>query len=272
MTQWRKNQFAITIFCSADLLRIHPCDALSALVCARTGHYIQSGRRVLERTDSELQPVGRSPLRSHLGTHRRPVGPEAHGATRHGCERALWFSMGFAQNVYQLLALRALLGLLGGFNSVSVALITQSAPRDKVAHVVGTLQAVQILAAGVGPFRRRILANVIGVRYTFFVTGIVMMGSVSACLRSTATPKEQERSKWKPPQSTRLILAAAAVPDDHAGSLLRQHGGPDLRSHRAAVSGRTRDYCHLGRRRRNFSCHVRRSGVGMDVREARRRA
>jgi DHA1 family multidrug resistance protein-like MFS transporter len=90
----------------------------------------------------------------------------------------LWFSMGFAQDVYQLLALRALLGLLGGFNSVSVALITQSAPRDKVTQVVGTLQSYQILAAGMGPFLGGVLANVIGVRSTFFVTGLVMFGSV----------------------------------------------------------------------------------------------
>jgi DHA1 family multidrug resistance protein-like MFS transporter len=126
--------------------------------------------------------------------------------------------MGFAQNVYQLLALRAVLGLLGGFNSVSVALITQAAPREKVPQIVGTLQAVQILAAGVGPFAGGVLANAIGIRSTFFVTGVVMLGSVISVVMlyddpkdratSPSTPEQQRSQFWKRPQflTTLLVL------------------------------------------------------------------
>jgi MFS family permease len=123
--------------------------------------------------------------------------------------------MGFSHNVYELLLLRTLLGLLGGFNSVSVALVTQSAPRDRVTSVVGTLQSFQILAGGVGPFVGGVLANVIGVRSTFFVTGLVMFGAVLSVFLLYRDPEKVARSKadegdtsrfWKRPEYVTTLL------------------------------------------------------------------
>ena len=79
----------------------------------------------------------------------------------------IWFLTGFAQNVYHLFILRILLGIFGGFNTFSISLVTQSCPQNKVAKVIGTLQAVQIFSAAVGPFFGGILARWIGIRHTF---------------------------------------------------------------------------------------------------------
>jgi len=116
-----------------------------------------------------------------------------------------------------LFILRTLLGLLGGFNSVSVALVTQAAPREKVTSVVGTLQSFQILAAGVGPFVGGVLANIIGIRNTFFVTGSVMFGAVMSVFlmyrdSDRIKPAETETADtskfWKRPEylTTLLVL------------------------------------------------------------------
>jgi len=178
MTQWRKNQFAITIsaalifFGYTLVMPFLPSFVRELGITSKAGVAFWSG---LILSCSPLVAALCGPIWGRLGD-RWGLKIIAQRATV--ANALIWFSMGFAQNVYQLLALRALLGLLGGFNSVSVALITQAAPREKVPHIVGTMQAVQILAAGVGPFVGGILANVIGVRYTFFVTGIVMLGSV----------------------------------------------------------------------------------------------
>ena len=44
----------------------------------------------------------------------------------------IWFLMGLARNVQELLFLRILSGFFGGFGSVSVALVAHSAPKDRI--------------------------------------------------------------------------------------------------------------------------------------------
>lgn len=90
----------------------------------------------------------------------------------------IWFLTGFAQNVYHLFILRILLGVFGGFNTFSISLITQSCPQDKVGKVIGTLQAVQIFSAAVGPFLGGILAGGIGIRHTFLITSLMCLLSL----------------------------------------------------------------------------------------------
>jgi DHA1 family multidrug resistance protein-like MFS transporter len=209
MTQWRKNQFAITIsaalifFGYTLVMPFLPSFVRELGITSKAGVAFWSG---LILSCSPLVASLCGPIWGRMGD-RWGLKIMAQRATV--ANALLWFSMGFAQNVYQLLALRAVLGLLGGFNSVSVALITQAAPREKVPQVVGTLQAVQILAAGVGPFAGGILANIIGVRYTFFVTGIVMMGSVVSVFalyrdvpgnNENAKPARDASGFWRAPQ------------------------------------------------------------------------
>jgi len=216
MTQWRRNQLAITIsaalifFGYTLVMPFLPSFVRELGITSKAGVAFWSG---VILSCSPLVASLCGPIWGRLGD-RWGLKIMAQRATV--ANALLWFSMGFAHNVYQLLALRALLGLFGGFNSVSVALVTQAAPREKVSDVVGTLQAVQILAAGIGPFVGGVLANVIGIRYTFFVTGLVMMGSVVsvfALYRDTpgkidpAEKAAKDRSQfWKHPLFLTIML------------------------------------------------------------------
>ena len=104
-------------------------------------------------------------------------------ATRATAANALlWFSMAFAHNVWQLFLLRVVLGMVGGFTNVAVALVTQLTPKEKVPSVIGTLNSWQILSAAVGPLAGGVLATWIGVRYTFMFTGLVNFGSLLSIL------------------------------------------------------------------------------------------
>ena len=224
MTQWRKNQFAITIsaalifFGYTLVMPFLPTFVRELGITSKAGVAFWSG---LLLSCSPLVAALCGPIWGRIGD-RWGLKLMAQRATV--ANALLWFCMGFAQNVYQLLALRAVLGLLGGFNSVSVALVTQAAPRDRVPQIVGTLQAVQILAAGVGPFAGGILANVIGIRYTFFVTGIVMLGSVvSVFAFYSDSPNKNENGNaaksaskfWRRPQfvTTMLVLFSVNMAD-----------------------------------------------------------
>jgi len=215
MTQWRKNQLATTIsaalifFGYTLVMPFLPAFVRELGITSKAGVAFWSG---LILSCSPLVASLCGPIWGRMGD-RWGLRIMAQRATV--ANALLWFSMGFAQNIYQLLALRAVLGLLGGFNSVSVALITHAAPRDKVPQIVGTLQAVQILAAGVGPLAGGILANIIGVRYTFFVTGIIMLGSVVSIFAlyrdvpgdSKKTPPAKEASSfWRRPQFLTAML------------------------------------------------------------------
>jgi len=215
MTQWRKNQLATTIsaalifFGYTLVMPFLPSFVRELGITSKAGVAFWSG---LILSVSPLVASLCGPIWGRMGD-RWGLKIMAQRATV--ANALLWFSMGFAQNIYQLLALRAVLGLLGGFNSVSVALITHAAPRDKVPQIVGTLQAVQILAAGVGPLAGGILANIIGVRYTFFVTGIIMLGSVVSIFSlyrdvpgdSEKTPPAKEASSfWRRPQFLTAML------------------------------------------------------------------
>jgi DHA1 family multidrug resistance protein-like MFS transporter len=218
MIQWRKNQLSITIsgalifFGYTLVMPFLPAFVRELGVTSKAGVAFWSG---LILSVSPLLAAVSGPIWGRVGD-RWGMKIIAQRATI--INSVLWFSMGFSQNIYQLLVLRCLLGLLGGFNSVSVALITQAAPRDRVASIVGTMQSVQILAAGIGPFVGGVLANVIGVRSTFFVTGIVMLGAVASVFMLYQDSNDSERPAksagksasgfWKRPQylTTLLVL------------------------------------------------------------------
>jgi MFS family permease len=104
-------------------------------------------------------------------------------ATRAAAGNALcWFLMAFATNVWHVLMIRTALGILGGFNSISVAAITQLAPQDRTARVIGNLQSIQILSAAIGPFLGGILYQSIGIGNTFYATASITLGSALSIL------------------------------------------------------------------------------------------
>lgn len=81
-----------------------------------------------------------------------------------------WGLMFFTKTVWQVLALRIMLGLFSGFGTMSVALVTHGCPRDRIAHAVGTLQATQILSTAIGPFVGGLMAATIGIRHSYLAT------------------------------------------------------------------------------------------------------
>ncbi|MFW0766588.1 multidrug efflux MFS transporter MdtG [Trabulsiella odontotermitis] len=82
--------------------------------------------------------------------------------------------MGLAQNVWQLLILRALLGLLGGFVPNANALIATQVPRNKSGWALGTLSTGAVSGALLGPLVGGLLADMWGLRPVFYMTASVL--------------------------------------------------------------------------------------------------
>src|SRR5438045_6584866 len=125
MPQWRKNQIAVTIsgsfmnFGYTLVMSFLPIYVRELGVQSTGGIAFWSGL-ILSASPLVASLVG--PLWGRLGDRRgmRMIATRATAANS-----LFWALMAFSQNVWQLFFLRILLGLLGGFTNVAVALVTQ---------------------------------------------------------------------------------------------------------------------------------------------------
>lgn len=82
--------------------------------------------------------------------------------------------MGVAQNIWQFLILRALLGLLGGYVPNANALLATQIPRHKSGWALGTLSTGTVSGALLGPLAGGWLADRYGLRPVFLITASVL--------------------------------------------------------------------------------------------------
>jgi len=83
--------------------------------------------------------------------------------------------MGLAQNVYQLVALRAGQGLLTGTMSASVALVSSIVPISETAFSLGLMQTAVYTGNCLGPSLGGLAADHWGYRIPFAITGAVLL-------------------------------------------------------------------------------------------------
>ncbi|NMP26385.1 multidrug efflux MFS transporter MdtG [Rahnella sp. SAP-1] len=84
---------------------------------------------------------------------------------------------GFAQNVWQLFIFRTLMGLTSGYIPNAMALVASQVPRDKSGWALGTLSTGQVAGVIIGPLIGGFMADHLGLRTVFFVTGGLLFTS-----------------------------------------------------------------------------------------------
>ncbi|OXM84163.1 MFS transporter [Paenibacillus rigui] len=82
--------------------------------------------------------------------------------------------MGFASDPLHLLLLRVMNGVISGFMPAAVALMSTNTPREKIGFAMGTLQSGGVAGSILGPFIGGLLAEWIGFRSIFYITGILL--------------------------------------------------------------------------------------------------
>lgn len=85
--------------------------------------------------------------------------------------------MGFAQSPWQLLLLRLLNGTISGFNPAAIALVSGTTPKERMGFAMGTMQSGVVAGTILGPLIGGILADLIGFRPIFYVTGFFIFGA-----------------------------------------------------------------------------------------------
>ncbi|MBP2627418.1 MAG: multidrug transporter [Firmicutes bacterium] len=90
----------------------------------------------------------------------------------------LMMAMAFVTNVYQLLVLRILQGLFGGFTSAALALVTSLTPPEEIGFTMGFYQTAMITGGAFGPLLGGFIADHFGYRQAFAAFGIMCIISL----------------------------------------------------------------------------------------------
>jgi len=121
---------------------------------------------------------------------------------------------GMAQNIWQLVLLRVLIGFAGGYSSGSTILVAMQTPKDRSGWALGTLAAGIMAGNLVGPLVGGALPPLIGIRNTFLLAGGVIFASF---LATAFLIKEDPRRTGKAsaaPQRTKAHQSAwSRIPD-----------------------------------------------------------
>ena len=78
-------------------------------------------------------------------------------------------AMSYVTEPWHLFALRAIQGFFAGYGPLTLAMAAQSAPREKMAFAIGTVQTAQRMGPAIGPVIGGMLAPVFGLRNSFIV-------------------------------------------------------------------------------------------------------
>ncbi|CAM3602413.1 MFS transporter [Brevibacillus invocatus] len=121
---------------------------------------------------------------------------------------------GFAGSLWQLLGLRLINGLVGGIIPASTALVASSVPKEKIGWAQGLLQSFITAGTIMGPLFGGIMADYIGFRMIFVVTGSLLFVStlvITFTVHEKFTPPEkQERSSLR--EDFQLIFSSKELP------------------------------------------------------------
>ena len=94
-------------------------------------------------------------------------------------------------------ALRAVQGLFAGYGALTVAMAADSAPRERMAPAIGTVQTAQRLGPALGPVIGGVARAIVGLRRAFLVDRAVLRrrGSCSSSSCTTSSARRTRRRR-----------------------------------------------------------------------------
>ncbi|SEK12691.1 Predicted arabinose efflux permease, MFS family [Variovorax sp. OK212] len=118
--------------------------------------------------------------------------------------------IGLAGNVWQLVGLRLLAGLLGGYASGSMVLVATQTPKARTGWALGTMSSAIMAGNLVGPLVGGVLPPLIGIRATFFAAGAMIF---VAFLATAFLIREEKKAPADKARHQAAGAGWAAVPD-----------------------------------------------------------
>ncbi|MDE2335085.1 MAG: MFS transporter [Rhodospirillales bacterium] len=123
--------------------------------------------------------------------------------------------MGFAGNVWQFFAWRALMGAFAGFSTTAIALVASQVPERRLGYALGWLSTGQLVGSLVGPVIGGALADLSGsYRVPFFLTSLLTFLTTLAVhggVREHFTPPPPGHSRRSVLAGLRMVAASPGL-------------------------------------------------------------
>ena len=121
--------------------------------------------------------------------------------------------MAFAQNVQQLFILRLIQGGVSGFIAATLAIVATTTPRERMGYAMGVLQTSLTTGAIIGPFVGGVLADRIGYRNIFYITGAFGLVAAILVILLVQEPERSEKEIKSPGlfSNYRFVFTSAAL-------------------------------------------------------------
>ncbi|HEY4165052.1 MAG TPA: MFS transporter [Dongiaceae bacterium] len=125
--------------------------------------------------------------------------------------------IGLSQNVWQLVGLRLLVGLAGGYSSGATILVAVQTPKTRSAWALGVLSSGIMAGNLIGPLVGGSLPPLIGIRNTFFGSGVLIFAAFLATVflvkeeRKPQTAKARPKGGWSQLPNKSVIVAMLAT-------------------------------------------------------------
>lgn len=122
---------------------------------------------------------------------------------------------GLVQEAWQLVAVRLLVGLAGGYTSGSYVIVAAQTPKARSGWALGVLSASIMAGSLVGPLVGGMLPTLVGIRNTFFLaSACIFLNFLATCLfikEAKRTPAAKARARgglqFEGPRQRRLVYA-----------------------------------------------------------------
>ncbi|HDR3307227.1 TPA: multidrug efflux MFS transporter [Bacillus anthracis] len=122
--------------------------------------------------------------------------------------------MGFVTDVYQLVALRFLMGAVSGFLSTAMTFIAAETPKEHSGWAISTISTGGVSGSLLGPLPGGYLSELIGMRHVFLVTGAFLFLSFLIVFfflheenHSAQAKKVQTKKVWTMVPAKHLIIS-----------------------------------------------------------------
>lgn len=118
-------------------------------------------------------------------------------------------AMAYVREPWHVFALRAVQGLFAGYGALTLTMAAESAPPDKMPMAIGLVQTVQRLGPALGPVIGGVVAQIVGIRKSFFVSATFYATALVLVflLYREVRPERPARASGSEPVSFRDILA-----------------------------------------------------------------
>jgi MFS family permease len=118
-------------------------------------------------------------------------------------------AMAYVTRPWHLFALRAVQGFFAGYGPLTLSMAALSAPREKMAAAIGTVQTAQRMGPALGPVIGGILAPAVGLRNAFFVAagfyGVAFV-MITALYREPPRPPRTVEGRQRTPFASILAF------------------------------------------------------------------